>query len=488
MMLNITNNNILIVGDVMLDSYWIGEVSRISPEAPVPVFLKRKKRSVPGGASNVAANMIAAGQMVSIATIVGDDYSGTQLMQTLQNAGCGSELFIKKKDRLTTEKTRLLAQNNQQLIRIDDEEISWLTQAEEDELFGMIEQRIDSFDAIVLSDYLKGILTESICQRIISLARKKMIPVYCDVKDPNYKKYKGAFLIKPNKKELGLLTGLTINRNGDVENACKLLAERCDNEFILVTLGSHGMALYHRGDASVQYIKAQTRDVYDVSGAGDTVISYLVSCITSGMSVFDAAYYANIAAGIKVGKVGTATVSIDELNRAIGNDKVPKNDSVNVNKVISLPKLLEIIKHRSNADIVFTNGCFDILHAGHVMYLEQAARYGDILIVAVNSDDSVRRLKGPSRPINAICDRLAVLSGLQAIDYLVVFEEDTPESLVKSIKPDVLVKGSDYEGKTVVGADYVQSYGGKVILIPVLENHSTTGIIKKMEENGEKYN
>lgn len=464
----------------MLDSYWIGNVQRISPEAPVPVFLKRSNRTVLGGSANVVANLLSAGQKVMAASIIGLDKTGDHLMELLSAIGSDNHLMLRKAERKTTIKTRILAQNNQQLLRIDDEDIRWMSSEEEDSLVDQIEKEIVNIDAIIISDYMKGIVRESFCQRIIQIAKKRKVPVYCDVKDPKVEKYKNATLIKPNRNELKMLSGMPVDTKDEIYEACKTLCHRCNNEYILVTLGSKGMALFCGAEDSIQFIMSEPREVYDVSGAGDTVISYLVACITSGIEINEAVRYANKAAGIKVGKVGTSTVSLEEMKEEIRREQLLKASSVGISsKIQNLSGLLKVLHNSSNKKIVFTNGCFDILHAGHVMYLQKAAECGDVLIVGVNSDESIRRLKGSNRPVNTLKDRLAVLAGLQSVDYIVPFSEDTPEELIQTIKPDVLVKGSDYEGKSIAGADYVKAQGGAVVLIPLLEGHSTTNIIKK---------
>lgn len=480
----IKNNAILVIGDLMLDSYWQGNVFKISPEAPVPVFQKLSSWSVVGGAANVAANLLAAGKNVIVASVIGMDEIGSELIRLLQEMGCDCSIVLTCNQRRTIEKTRFIAQNNQQLLRVDEEEIIWLKTDEETKLISSIVGRIETVSAIILSDYMKGVLTVSLCQKVIEIARKKNIPVYCDVKDPRVEKYRGSTLIKPNKKELEILSGFAVDNNDDIKKACKLLCKKCESDYILVTLGPQGMALFIKETSDIEFIPSESKEVYDVSGAGDTVIAYLVACTSSGIKIQLSARYANKAAGIKVGKIGTATVSLKEMEYNIYNEEILNQVKYREsNKIFSLQDLLKILHNYSNKKVVFTNGCFDILHAGHVMYLQKAAEYGDILVVGVNSDASVKRLKGISRPINNIKDRLAVLSSIQCISYLVVFEEDTPENLIKAIKPNVLVKGSDYDGKFIAGADVVKEGNGEVVLIPLLENHSTTNIINNWRKN-----
>ena len=476
----IKQNKILVIGDFMLDSYWLGNVSRISPEAPVAVFQKQAYRAVAGGAANVAANLMAAGKTVIAAAVIGNDKAGEELKALLNDMGCDCSLVQSVPERRTTAKTRILAQNNQQLLRIDEEDIKWLTEAEEEKVLNGIKQIISSVSAVVLSDYMKGMLTKTLCQKTINLAKEKDIPVFCDVKDTDTEKYVDATLIKPNKKELELLSGMPTRTKDEIMMACEKLCNWCRNKYLLVTLGAQGMALYERKSNSIEFISSEPKEVFDVSGAGDTVISYLVACVSSGIDIHDSVRYANKAAGIKVGKVGTATVSLDEVEQDMRRDVILKQTcGTQETKIYTLSELLKKLHDQPDKRVVFTNGCFDILHSGHVMYLQKAAEYGDILVVGVNSDNSIRRLKGPSRPVNSEEDRLAVLSGLQSVDCLIVFDDDTPEELIQSIGPDVLVKGSDYEGKYIAGADYVKKKGGQVVLIPMLEGRSTTKIIQR---------
>lgn len=474
------SKNILVIGDYMLDSYWIGKVERISPEAPVPVFSKISNRCVVGGSANVAANLLAAGQKVFAASVIGDDKEADQILQRLCSMGCDTTAIIRSKNRKTTVKTRLLAKNNQQLLRIDEEDKTDITEDELEQLKTVTNQLLDRCDTIVLSDYLKGVLTTKFCEFIIGRAKSKNIPVFCDIKGNDVSKYSGATLLKPNRKELADATGLPVGTNTEIEIACRFLSDSSNSSNILVTLGSKGMVLYTNG--SFNYIPCEAREVYDVSGAGDTTISYLVACYTNGMSFMESAKIANVAAGIKVGKVGTATVSAEEVDARIKELAGKNTTKPHASKVVTIDILIHILRNNVNKKIVFTNGCFDILHAGHVMYLNKASEFGDLLIVGVNSDGSVKRLKGESRPVNNIEDRTSVIAGLGCVDYVVVFDEDTPEELIKTIRPDVLVKGADYEENQIVGADFVKGYGGTIQRIPLLKDHSTTGIINKMHK------
>ncbi len=473
-MKDLQKKNILVIGDVMLDVYERGIVKRISPEAPVPVFLKQPEltTSVLGGASNVAVNLVAAGQKVSIMSIVGRDPAGKKIKGMLAEYKIDTDLVCDL-DRITTVKTRLLAANNQQVLRVDAEKTTNISLDEENLLLNKLARVIDEFDIIVLSDYLKGLLTIRLTQEIIHLANSNNIAVLVDVKDPNAEKYKDAYLLKPNLKELHDLTGLEVNNNNDVVIASRKLLELCHCQYVLTTLGANGMTLVSQSDAySIRSVK---QEVFDVTGAGDTTIAYLAACLANDYSIKDAMKISNYAAGVQVSKVGTSSVSWPEVMNLIRTLKGNKTT-----KYISSEELKNFRQEHANQCVVFTNGCFDILHAGHVSYLKQAAALGDVLVVGINSDDSVRRLKGTDRPVNNVNDRVAVLGALECVDYITVFEEDTPYNLISIVKPDIIVKGGDYKPDDVVGKDIVEAYGGRVEILPFVNGKSTTNIINKI--------
>lgn len=472
-MFNIKQKHVLVVGDVMLDNYYVGNVRRISPEAPVPVFRKRSERSVLGGAANVAANLVAANQQVTMMAIVGDDDNGGRLMEQFAEKGVDASLVCKLQ-RSTTVKTRFLADNNQQMLRLDVEDTDAITKQECRMMLELLKECISRFDLILMSDYLKGLLTQEFCQGIIRMARERNIPVVIDVKDPKYGKYYGATLLKPNLNELRSLTGKTAQTDEEIVEASEELRKRSNSQYMLTTLGARGMVLV--GDGEPYFVKSLAREVYDVSGAGDTTIAYLATCMANGMPVRDAVDIANYAAGIQVGKVGTSSVYWQEVRDLISNE-----DHGISHKILSQEEVEHFRQDNANKKIVFTNGCFDILHVGHKRYLQQAATLGDILIVGVNSDASVKRLKGPDRPVNSEQDRAEMLSALGFIDYVVVFDEDTPYELIKKVQPDVLVKGGDYKPEEVVGRDIVEARGGRLELMSFVEGKSTTNIINKMK-------
>ena len=470
----IRNRHILVVGDVMLDNYYVGDVRRISPEAPVPVFRKRSERSVLGGAANVAANLVAANQQTAMMSIIGRDVNGQTMMKLFENLGINAGL-ISNLQRSTTIKTRFLADNNQQLLRLDVEDTDPITKVESNRILKKLQKVIDDFDLILMSDYLKGLLTQEFTQGVIKMARKHDIPVVIDVKDPKYGKYYGATLLKPNLNELHSLTGKNVQTDEEIVEAAEELRKRSNCQYVLATLGAKGMVLV--GDGEPYFVKSLAREVYDVSGAGDTTIAYLATCMANEMPIRESVDIANYAAGIQVGKVGTSSVSWQEVRDLISNE-----DHGVAHKILSAEELNSFRKDNAQKKIVFTNGCFDILHVGHKRYLQQAATLGDILVVGVNSDASVRRLKGPTRPVNNEQDRAEMLSALGFIDYVVIFDEDTPYELIKKIQPDVLVKGGDYKPEEVVGRDIVEARGGRLELISFVEGKSTTNIIKKINQ------
>lgn len=470
----VEKKSILVIGDVMLDIYYTGDVKRISPEAPVPVFRKKSERSVLGGAANVAANLVAADQKVSMVTMIGKDDAGLKLKKTFDEKGINTELVLVL-DRNTTVKTRFLASNNQQVIRLDVEDTDELKTECCDYLLEKIENCIENFDLILLSDYLKGFLTYEFTQRILQLAKRKGIPAIVDVKDPKLSKYKDAFLLKPNLKELRDLTGLpALDENGILE-ASKALQKICNVKYVLTTCGSKGMVLV--GNEDPFFIESVGQEVFDVTGAGDTTIAYLAACMANGFDIQECVEIANFAAGIQVGKVGTSSVYWTEIR-----DRLADKKEVAVHKILDSKGVKFFRKNHRDKKVVFTNGCFDILHIGHVRYMQEAAKLGDILVIGLNSDASVKRLKGPERPVNTEMERAELLCALGFVDYVVIFDEDTPYNLISEIQPDVLVKGGDYQPNEVAGKDIVEARGGKVVIIPFVPGKSTTKIIEKIKK------
>ena len=466
------SKSILVIGDVMLDNYCVGDIRRISPEAPVPVLRKRSEHCSPGGAANVAVNLMAAGQRVSVLSILGTDENGCRLMQDFAAKGICSDMVLQT-SRETTTKTRFLAGNNQQVLRLDVEDTRDISGQECTTLLGRLKERISTFDLVIISDYCKGLLTEDFTQGVIHLARGQGVPVVIDVKDPQCDKYAGALLLKPNRSELASLTCMPVGTDEEIVAAATQLQQRCSCRYLLTTLGARGMVLV--GDGNPLFVKSAGKEVFDVSGAGDTTIAYLAACLANQWPIRDAIRIANCAAGIQVGKIGTSSVSLAEVRRVLAEE-----DGALSHKLLSDKDLESFREDNAGKRIVFTNGCFDILHLGHKRYLQQAATLGDILVIGVNSDDSVRRLKGPGRPVNPEMDRAEMLCAFSFVDYVILFREDTPYELIRKIQPDVLVKGGDYKIEEVVGRDLVENRGGRVVILPFVKGKSTTGILEHL--------
>lgn len=479
--MDLSKKNILVVGDIMLDVYYAGDVERISPEAPVPVFKKKSERYVLGGAANVCANLIAAGQNVALLAVAGNDRGGRALKGLLCEKGIDDTLVVYGV-KPTTVKTRFLAAGNQQVLRLDVEDTTPLDQENTRKLLTKLEGRVASFDIVVISDYMKGLLDKDFCQAVIGMARNAGIEVFVDVKDSDASKYRGATLVKPNLNELKLLTSMPVDTYGEILAASKALLGVCNSDYVLSTLGSKGMLLVPKEGREI-HIPAAGKEVFDVTGAGDTAISYLAACHANGYSIADSMKLANAASGVQVSKVGTSSVYPEEVQAAI--DGV-SGISIDEKLLSGIDQLSLVRSGNMGKTIVFANGCFDILHVGHVRYLRQAASLGDLLIVGVNSDSSVRKIKGSSRPINSVNDRVQMLAAFDFIDYVVVFDEETPYEVIKAVQPDVLVKGGDYSIDQIVGRDVVEARGGSVKVIPFVEGKSSTAIIDKILSSGQE--
>ena len=475
---------ILVVGDVMLDRYLVGDVARISPEAPVPVVRLEKRWSVPGGAGNVARNLARLGAPARLAGLVGDDAGGRALREAVAAEDIEAALTVSR-ERATTSKTRILG-HGQQLLRLDEERVAPLTEAELAPLREAVARLLPGCGAVIISDYGKGVFLRredgaSLCAAIMDMARAPGIPVLVDPKGADWTRYAGAACVTPNAAEFRQVCGLPAGaRPGAAERRelAEGLCRRYGFARLLLTRGPRGMTLYAPGEEPVN-IRAVVREVADVSGAGDTVIAALAACVAGGLSWADSAAVANAAAGVAVGKAGTAPVSAAELNEALRQGR----DNPKLYSVPALARKLEEWR-RKGERIVFTNGCFDLIHPGHVALLRQAAALGDRLVVGLNADASVKRLKGPERPIQDEMSRALVLAALQMVDAVVLFGEDTPERLIHAVCPDVLVKGSDYSVENVVGADFVLGRGGEVRLVDLVDGCSTTGLVRKMRPLG----
>lgn len=470
---------ILIVGDVMLDTYHFGKVNRISPEAPVPIFLETgKEKHVPGGAANVAVNIAAIGVPVDLCSVVGADETAKVLKGLLRERNVDTCLLREDVKRRTTEKLRFIGPNNQQILRADTEDTGDVSFELVSGMIGEIAASLEEYGLFLLSDYCKGVLTEETVQAFIRLANENNIPVLIDVKDKNFRKYRNATLLKPNRQELAALTGMSTDTMEDAIAAAKHLCKAASCRYVLTTLGAEGMFLVEWGNVA-RTVKSVAREVYDVTGAGDTSIAYLAAELVLGKNIADAMEISNYAAGLQVAKVGTSIIYPEEVAEAM-NCVTAEEKCLDFYNTGGLARLKE--KQRAGCKVVFTNGCFDILHVGHITYLSEAKKLGDILVVGVNSDASVRRLKGENRPVNALEDRMTLLEALECVDYVVSFDEDTPLELIKKIEPDVLVKGGDYHTNEVVGAREMEARGKEVKILPFVAGKSTTGIIERMKE------
>ena len=461
---------VLVVGDVMLDRYYHGSANRISPEAPVPVVRVSNQEDRPGGAGNVALNIAALGGAATLVGVVGTDATAEDLGARLSAAGVRCE-FLVSQDKPTITKLRVISQH-QQLLRMDFEQP--FDAQDVADLQPRFESVLESAQVVIVSDYAKGALQD--VPAIIRAARAAGKPVIVDPKGSDFEKYRGATLITPNLHEFETVVGHCSTEQELITRGLALMTELA-LEAILITRGESGMTLLRPNKAEL-HLPARAQEVFDVTGAGDTVISVLAASLAAGEDFAEATALANLAASLAVGKLGTAAISGPELRRAL------HSDSASGRGVMSAEQLRSAVEEaRAHGErIVFTNGCFDIIHAGHVGYLAEARKLGDRLVVAINDDASVTRLKGAGRPINPVERRLAVLAGLEAVDWVVSFSEDTPEALLHEIKPDVLVKGGDYSIEQVVGGEFVLTYGGEVRSLDFLDDCSTSAIVEKMRE------
>ena len=462
--------SILVIGDVMLDHYLWGKCERISPEAPVQVIDVQRESTVLGGAGNVVNNLLSLGANVSVLSVVGNDDNGSELLGMLESLGADAKGIIRQAGRKTSKKSRVIA-SHQQVVRYDSESKDDITESSVNALLAHCVRFLRTVDVVLLSDYGKGILTTAFTCKLIALAQKYQKPILVDPKGDDYSKYRGATLITPNKKEASIATKIAIKDDESLQKAGNFLKESLGLEYAIITLSEDGMAIFGE---YFEKIPTVAREVYDVTGAGDTVLASLGYALACGLSIQEAASFANAAAAVVVGKLGSATVSLDEVDAYEHSLRNATSES----KIKTKDEILRLLQTRKNQKIVFTNGCFDILHVGHVKYLEVAKSFGDMLIVGLNSDTSIKRLKGEARPINPQEDRAYILAGLESVSYVVLFEEDTPLSLITAINPDVLVKGADYEGKTVVGSDIVK----EVRLVEFVAGKSTTKIIERAQQ------
>ena len=471
---------VLVVGDIMLDRYIHGEVDRISPEAPVPVLRHARRYERAGGAANVAMNLAGLGCQTFLCGMWGGDAEQTELAGLLEKAKIDVAGVVTG-SLPTISKTRIVGRN-QQLMRLDIEsrdtapavEMQWL----EERAVGLA----GKVHAVILSDYAKGVLTEAVCAAVISAARAAGVPVLADPKTPDFSKYSGATTVCPNLGELSLATGVPVHRTEEILAAAQALLTEHDFEFLTVTMSEKGISLVRK--EGVYHSPARAREVFDVSGAGDTVIATLTAGLAGGLQVTTAVELANLAAGIVVGKMGTVPIAQHELIAAL----TPSSGVTAGEKILDRERMVtRVAEWRAAGEtIVFTNGCFDLLHVGHITLLEDCRRFGSKLVLGLNADASICRLKGPTRPIVGERERARVMAALAAVDAVVLFEEDTPLELIRALRPNVLVKGGDYVVETVVGHEDVMAYGGRVEIVPTVEGFSTTNIVKKLTAKPEE--
>lgn len=467
--------NVLVIGDAMLDRYVYGEVERISPEAPIPVFLETREVAMPGGAGNVVRNLAALGVATSFISVIGEDDAGVKLRELFDRlAGVSAHLEIAQ-DHVTTIKTRYVS-GHQQLLRADREGRQGIAAPVQRKLAARAAELAAGADVIVLSDYGKGVLSPDANAALADLAGQQGAKIIVDPKGADFSRYRGAFLVTPNRRELQAASRMPTENDEQVIAAARHLMKACAIANMLVTRSADGMTLVTEGGAD--HLPAEAREVFDVSGAGDTVVAVMAAAIGAGLPLIDAARLANVAAGIVVGKVGTAVAYRSEVADALHTGEVLRGER----KLTTLDAALDHVARwrRQGLRVGFTNGCFDLLHPGHLHLLNQARGACDRLVVALNSDASVKRLKGADRPVQSEAARAAVIGSLAVVDLVVLFAEDTPIRQIEALRPDVLIKGADYAVKDVVGASFVQSYGGKVVLAELVPGQSTTATIARL--------
>jgi D-beta-D-heptose 7-phosphate kinase/D-beta-D-heptose 1-phosphate adenosyltransferase len=464
---------ILVIGDLMVDYYFWGSSDRISPEAPVPVVSINNESRVLGGAGNVINNLKALNAKVDVMSVVGECGVSTELKSLLNEIEIDTQYLTTEPKRISSKKTRIIAAQ-QQVVRYDQENSEEISKASQKTLLSNFRKRITDYDCVLLSDYGKGVLTDELTQQLIKIAKQHSVKILVDPKGLDYSKYKGAYLLTPNKKEASEATGINITDDASLACTIKQLKEEYELDVSLITLSEQGVAIY---DGELRNHPTQTREVFDVTGAGDTVLASLGFALSCELDIDEAVKFANLAAGVVVGKIGSATATLNEIIEYESSLNKSTSDA-HIKTLNEITALSEELKTRGKK-IVFTNGCFDLLHAGHVRYLEASKNFGDVLILGLNSDRSVAALKGVGRPINAQIDRAYILAALEAVDYVVIFDDDTPYDLINAIKPHTLVKGGDYEGQDVVGQDIAQ----ELKLIQFVDGKSTTKTIEKIQQS-----
>ena len=471
--------HVLVIGDLMIDEYLWGEVDRISPEAPVQVVSVVRDTRTLGGAGNVVNNLVALGAQVAMAGVIGAGNHASVLLEMFKDLNVDTTGLVHDPTRRTTRKTRIIA-GHQHVLRVDRETRQEISRVHVDRLVEFVKDRIHEFNIILLSDYGKGLLSEALVQQVLDAAKQDKRPVIIDPKGLNFKKYAGAVAITPNKREASLASGIEIVDDESLMAAGQKLLRGIPVQKVLMTCGKDGMVLFENGKEPYR-IKAEARQVFDVSGAGDTVLAVLGLGLASGGPFRQAAALANVAAGIVVGKVGTATVSTDELR--IGLEPSVGGLAVKQKTVSDLALLVDHLRAEGKS-IVMTNGCFDLLHIGHIRLLSASKKMGDVLVVAIDDDESVRVLKGEGRPIIGAQERLRIISALDCVDYVTLFSTNELKDVIEAIRPDILTKGSNYTTETVLGHDIVERSGGRIALIPITEAVSSTRIINRIKEKG----
>jgi D-beta-D-heptose 7-phosphate kinase/D-beta-D-heptose 1-phosphate adenosyltransferase len=467
---------VLVIGDVILDRYVTGVVHRLSPEAPIPVLRPANNHSTLGGAANVALNIATLGGHAILVGVIGQDAAGDEV-ERLAGATPGiASALVRIADRPTTSKTRFMT-GSHQLLRLDEETTAPLDQPGLQAVMAAVERSLGAADVIILSDYAKGVLCDGVLDAVLARAAEAGKLVIADPKRPDFAAYRGAAILTPNEHEVRVATRIEADHDAEADRAGRVALDATGGEAVLVTRSAKGLTLVRR-DAEALHLPTRAREVADVSGAGDTLVAALAVALGAGAGLHEAAMLANATAGISVGKQGTATVSRQELLDALHLDDLVETDR----KVASLEEAIEKVAdwHRRGFKVGFANGCFDLIHPGHVRLLSEARAACDRLIVALNTDASVKRLKGPSRPLQNEMARATVMASMAPVDLVTLFDEDTPLEMIQALRPDILVKGSDYTVDQVVGGDLVQGWGGKVVLVTLREGHSTTGTIKRM--------
>ena len=467
---------LLVIGDLMIDHYLWGSCERISPEAPVQVINVDNESTVLGGSGNVINNLKALGAQVDVISVIGGCETSDELKILLNDINVNSKYLITQKDRITSKKSRIIAAQ-QQVVRYDRESTDEISTKSQTTILNTFKKIITNYDAVLLSDYGKGVLTADLTQSLIAIANDNNKKVLIDPKGLDYSKYKGAYLLTPNKKEASEATQINVHDDATLTQAITQLKTNCDLDVSLITLSEQGVAIYDDHDDELRIHPTVAREVFDVTGAGDTVLASLGFALSCGLDIDNSVEFANLAAGVVVGKIGSATATLNEIIEYESS----LNKSTSDEHIKTLDEIIALSTELKSRDkkIVFTNGCFDLLHAGHVRYLETAKSFGDMLILGLNSDRSVTALKGKGRPINTQLDRAYILAALEAVDYVVIFDEDTPYDLIKAVKPHVLVKGGDYEGQDVVGQDIAD----ELKLVQFVDGKSTTKTIEKIQQS-----